>query len=191
MIEGKVVNRVLDRLRYDYPLHFIMMLTSWFPSSVTFYRIRGFLARPFFGSCGENFRINRNVTFYNASSIRIGKNVYVAMGCVFLAMGDIEIGDEVMFGPYVVVTAGKHTKADASYRFAPEERAPIKIGSGTWVGAHTTIAGGALIGSGCVIGCNAAVTRGIIPDNALAVGVPAVVKRIEKDFLSELPTYAI
>jgi maltose O-acetyltransferase len=139
------------------------------------------LARPFFGSCGPNFRINRNIEFLNASSIRIGKNVYIAAGCIFLAIGDIQIGDEVMFGPYVVVTSGKHTKVNGSYRYGPEEKAPITIGSGTWIGAHATITAGAAIGKGCVIGCNAAVTRGIIPDNAFAAGVPAIVKRLDKN----------
>ena len=190
MSRGKIINRLLNRLRYDYPLHFIMAMTSWFPNSVTFYRLRGMLARPFFGSCGENLRINRNIEFLNASSISIGKNVYIAVGCVFLAIDDIDIGDEVMFGPYVVVTSGKHTKAHGSYRFGPEEKEPVKIGSGTWIGANTTVAAGATIGIGCVIGCNAAVTRGTIPDNAFAAGVPATVKKTEKDSLIDTPPYS-
>jgi maltose O-acetyltransferase len=138
-------------------------------------------ARPFFGSCGSNLRINRNIEFLNSSSIKIGKNVYMGVGCVLLAIGDITIGDEVMLSPYVVVTSAKHTKVQGSYRYGPEEIAPITIGEGTWIGAHTTIAGGANIGKGCVIGCNAAVIRGSIPDNAFAAGVPAVVKSIDED----------
>jgi len=190
MSEGKIMNRLLNRLRYDYPLHFIMVMTSWFPNSITFYRLRGMLARPFFGSCGENLRINRNIEFLNASSISIGNNVYIAVGCVFLAIGDIDIGDEVMFGPYVVVTSGSHTKVHSSYRFGPEEKAPVKIGSGTWIGANTTITAGATIGVGCVIGCNAAVTRGTIPDNAFAAGVPATVKKTEKETSLDIPSYS-
>ena len=179
MLDTVHLKRLLNRLRYDWPLHFIMALTAWFPNSVIFYRLRGMLARPFLGFCGSNFRINRNIEFLNASSITIGKNVYIGAGCVFLAIGDIQIGDEVMFGPYVVVTSGKHTKVHGSYRHGPEEKAAITIGTGTWIGAHTTIVGGANIGKGCVIGCNAAVTRGNIPDNAFAAGVPAKVKQIE------------
>lgn len=189
MAESTSMKRLINRLRYDYPLHIIMVLTSWFPNSVTFYRLRGWLARPFFGSCGANFRINRNIEFLNASSIRIGKNVYIAVGCVFLAIDKIEIGDEVMFGPYVVVTSGNHTKVRGSYRYGPEQKAPISIGSGTWVGANTTITAGAIIGRGCVIGCNAAVRRGIIPDDAFAVGVPATIKRTIKDSTLYLPIY--
>ncbi len=173
------MQKLIKCLRYEWPLHFIMALTGWFPNNIIFYRIRGFLARPFFGSCGANFRINRNIEFLNSSSIHIGNNVYMAVGCILLAIGEIQIGDEVMLGPYVVVTAGKHIKMKGSYRYGPEEKALIKIGSGTWVGAHTTIVGGATIGSGCVIGCNAAVVRGTIPNNAFAAGVPAVVKKIE------------
>lgn len=190
MVGDMYIERILNRLRYDWPLHFIMILTSWLPNSVTSYRIRGMLTRPFFGSCGTNFRINRNVEFLNASSIEIGKNVYIAAGCIFLALDVILIGDEVMFGPYVVVTSGKHTKVKGSYRYGPEEKEPIKIGAGTWIGSNTTITAGATIGCGCVIGCNAAVTRGDIPDNAFAAGVPAVIKRIDQDLPIDLPIYA-
>jgi maltose O-acetyltransferase len=189
MVGGNRMNRLLQCLRYDWPLHLIIILTNWLPNNITFYRLRGMLARPFFGSCGANFRMNRNIEFLNASSIKIGKNVYFSVGCVFLAIGNIQIGDEVMFGPYVVVSSAKHTKVQGSYRRGPEEAIPIAIGSGTWIGAHTTIAGGATIGRGCVIGCNAAVTRGDIPDNAFAAGVPAVVKKIDQDLPFDLPAH--
>jgi acetyltransferase-like isoleucine patch superfamily enzyme len=175
------MKRLMYYLRYDWPLHFIMLLTSWFPNNVAFFYIRGWLSRPFFGSCGENLRLGRNITFYNASSIHFGANVYVALGGVFLALGDITIGDEVIFGPYVVLSATNHTKYQGSYRYGPVTTPPIEIGFGTWVGAHATILGGATIGRGCVIGSNAAVARGIIPDNAFAAGVPAIVKRVDKE----------
>jgi maltose O-acetyltransferase len=184
------MNHLLQCLRYDWPLHFIIVLTNWLPNNIIFYRLRGMLARPFLGSCGANFRMNRNIEFLNSSSIKVGKNVFMGVGCVLLAIGDITIGDEVMLSPYVVITSGKHTKVQGSYRYGPEEIVPITIGSGTWIGAHTTIAGGANIGRGCVIGCNAAVIRGSIPDNAFAAGVPAVVKRIDRDSSFDLDTDA-
>jgi acetyltransferase-like isoleucine patch superfamily enzyme len=175
------MKRLLYYLRYDWPLHFVMILTSWLPDNVVFFRLRGMLARPFFGSCGTDLRVGRNVTFYNASSIYIGSHVYVAIGCVFLGVGNIEIGDEILFGPYVVLSSGNHTKYQGSYRYGKGEEVPIKIGSGSWIGAHTTVLGGATIGRGCVIGSNAAVARGIIPDNAFAAGVPAIVKRVDTE----------
>jgi len=168
-------------LRYDWPLHFVLLLTNWLPNNVIFFQFRGTLARPFFGSCGPNLRLGRNITFYNTSSIDIGANVYVALGCVFLGVGEIHISDEVLFGPYVVLSSGNHTKHQGSYRYGLGEEVPITIGSGSWIGAHSTILGGATIGKGCVIGSNAAVTRGVIPDNAFAAGVPAIVKKIDTD----------
>jgi len=182
------MKRLLYYLRYDWPLHLVMLLTSWFPNNVAFFYLRGMLSRPFFGSCGTNLRLGRNITFYNASSIHFGSNIYVALGGVFLALGDIIIGDEVIFGPYVVLSAANHTKYQGSYRYGPVTKPPIKIGFGTWIGAHTTVLGGATIGRGCVIGSNAAVTRGNIPDNSFAAGVPAVVKKVDTnaslDFLA-------
>lgn len=179
--------RLLYYLRYDWPLHLIMLLTSWWPNNVGFFYLRGILSRPFFGSCGRNLRLGRNITFYNASSIHFGANIYVALGGVFLALGDIVVGDEVMFGPYVVLSAANHTKNLGSYRYGPIEKPPITIGFGTWIGAHTTVLGGATIGKGCVIGSNAAVVRGEIPDNSFAAGVPAIVKSIDENSYPIIP----
>ncbi len=172
------MRRLLHYLRYDWPLHFVLLLTNWLPDNVIFFRLRGMLARPFLGSCGANLRLGRNITLYNASSIKFGSNVYIAIGCVFQAGGDIVVDDEVLFGPYVVVSAGNHTRLHGSYRYGQPEIGPIRIGAGSWIGAHTTVVTGANIGKGCVIGSNAAVTRGTIPDNAFAAGVPATVLKV-------------
>jgi acetyltransferase-like isoleucine patch superfamily enzyme len=90
---------------------------------------------------------------------------------------------QVMLGPYVVVTSGKHTKVLDSYRYGPEEALSITIGLSSWIGAHISIAGGANIGRCCVVGSNAAVIRDNIPDDAFAAGMPAVVKKIDENLL--------
>ena len=52
------------------------------------------------------------------------------------------------------------------------------IGDGTLIGMGATILNGANIGKNCLIGAGALVTeKTIIPDNSLAVGSPARVKR--------------
>ena len=57
----------------------------------------------------------------------------------------------------------------------------IRIGNDVWVGANVTILPGVTIGDNVVIGAGAVVTKDI-PDNSLALGVPArVVKEIEND----------
>ena len=165
-------------LRYDLPLHFILFLTNWLPDNAPFLRLRGALAQPFFGTCGSNFRLGRNVTFYNPFRIHFGRDVYIAYGCWFLARDKIRIGNEVMFGPYVVLSTGNHTRLDGSFRFGPIKYLPISISDGAWIGAHSTILGGASLGKGCLVGSNACVTRGNVPDNAFVAGVPAGLKQI-------------
>lgn len=58
---------------------------------------------------------------------------------------------------------------------------PVNIGNDVWIGANVVILPGVTIGNNVVIGAGAVVTKDI-PDNSLAVGVPArVIKSIEND----------
>jgi len=159
-------------LRYDWPLHFAFLITNWLPDNVVFLRLRGKLVRPFLCDCGPNLRLGRNVTFYNPSKIRLGRDVYVAQGTWFMAGETITVGDEVLFGPYCVVVSSKHSRVNGSFRFGPSKQAPIKIGRGCWFGAHVTIAAGAEVGKGVLVAANSVVT-GTLPADYLAAGLPA------------------
>lgn len=170
-------NKLLHYLRYDWPLHFILCLTNWLPDIVIFLRIRGWLAHWFFGDCGNNLRLARNTTFYNPSSISLGSNVYIGYGCVLLSVGKIFIEDEVIFGPYVVLSAGNHSRQDSSYRYGQIIELSITVGKGTWIGSHVSVLAGSNIGKGCLVASNACVTKGSLPDNTLIVGVPAKMKK--------------
>ncbi|MBW8383251.1 MAG: serine acetyltransferase [Youngiibacter sp.] len=50
------------------------------------------------------------------------------------------------------------------------------IGDNVFIGAGASILGGVRVGNGAVIGSNAVVIQDV-PDNAIAVGVPAVIKQ--------------
>ena len=167
-------------LRYDLPLHFSLLLTNWLPDNVFFLRLRGALARPFLGRCGGNLRLGRNVTFYNPSSISLGRDIYVAQGTWFMAGETIMVGDEVLIGPYCVIVSANHTRKGHSFRFGKALHAPICIGCGCWLAAHVTVTAGSSIGNGCLIAANS-VIRGTIPDDSVAAGVPA---RVVKTFSS-------
>jgi acetyltransferase-like isoleucine patch superfamily enzyme len=159
-------------IRYDLPLHFILLLSNWLPDNVVFIRFRGRLARPFFKSCGQRLGIGRNVTFYDPSLIEIGNDVYIAYGSWFLGSGGIVIEDEVLFAPYVVVSTGNHTKINDSFRFGPSKEKKIIIKKGSWIGAHVSLLIGSEVGSGVVIGANS-VLNIFTEDNALYAGAPA------------------
>lgn len=175
------MNKLYRLLRYDLPLHCVLQVTNILPDNTPFLAFRGWLAGFFLGSCKGNFELGRNVDFYNPSAIHLGENVYIAYGCVLLAIGEIALGDEVMLAPYVVLSAANHWREMGSYRFGGAEILPIVIGAGSWIGAHTTIMPGVEIGSGSLVASNAAVTRGVYPPNALITGVPAQVKKILSD----------
>ena len=87
--------------------------------------------------------------------------------------GRIVIGDNVLFGPEVMVTA-------AGYRFndghpvtdQAMDEADIVIGDDVWLGTRVIVLPGVTIGSGAIIGAGAVVTADI-PAMAIAVGTPA------------------
>lgn len=166
-------------IRYDWPLHFVLLLTNWLPDNVPFLRLRGWLASHFLGSCGKGLELGRSITFYNPSKIEIGNNVYIAYGCWFMAGGKIRIEDEVLFGPYSVIVSSDHIRKASSYRYGSEHTAPITIRNGCWIAAHVTVTAGTLIGQGTVVAAGA-VVRGEMPSNSLVAGQPArVIKTLE------------
>jgi len=166
------MNNLIRCLRYDWPLHFILLLTNWLPDNVKILKLRGLLIHSFFGSCGKALEIGRNVTFHNPANIHLGNDVFLAYGCMLLATDHIWIDDEVMFGPYCVVISGNHTRANKSFRYGLAELAAIHIGKGCWFGAHVVVTAGSKIGCGALIAAGAVVS-GDIPSDVMAGGLPA------------------
>jgi len=169
-----MIKKFLRLVRYDWPMHFVLLLTNWLPDNVIFLRLRGWLASHFLGSCGKNLRLGRNITFYNPSQISIGSDVYVAYGCWFMADEQIVLEDEVILGPYCVVVSAEHGRDNNSFRHGKHKAIPTGIRRGVWLGSHVTITAGAMVGEGALIAANAVVT-GEIPPNVLAAGQPATV----------------
>lgn len=160
--------RVLQYLWF----HFIIVATSWMPDLKPILRLRGFLVRPSFQSCGGNFQIARNVTINFTNRMQIGTNVYLATGCWLQAQGGIALEDGVQIGPYATLVTGDHTVLDGSYRYGPSSLAPIRVCRGSWIAAHATVTRGVIIGSGAVLAANSVATRNV-PPFTLAAGVPA------------------
>lgn len=159
-------------LRYDWPVHFALLLTNWLPDNVPFLKLRGACVRPFLGSCGKNLQLGRNVVLYNPSCIHLGRDVYFAYGCCFIAGAGIDVGDAVLCGPYCMLASSSHTRQGKSFRYATPESSPIRIGHGSWLGAHVSVMAGVQVGDGCLIGAGAVVTKDVEP-GVLAAGVPA------------------
>lgn len=173
-----MINNLLRNIRYDWPLHFVLLLTNWLPDNVLFLRLRGQMVSPFLGSCGSNLRLGRNITFYNSSFIHFGSNVYVAYGGWFMGGDHITVGDGVLFGPYCVVVSSNHTRQNSSFRYGIPDKAPIRIGNGSWIAAHVTLTAGCQIGDGVLVAAGA-VVKDEIPSHVMVGGAPA---RVIKEY---------
>jgi UDP-perosamine 4-acetyltransferase len=62
----------------------------------------------------------------------------------------------------------------------------VALGRGVYVGTGASILEGLELGERSILGAGAVATR-TIPRHALAVGVPAVVKKSEREFACPLP----
>lgn len=129
---------------------------------------------PFTTDCGKN--------------IHLGKNVFINAGCRFQDQGGIYIGSGTLIGHNVVIATLNHA-------FEPERRgdmfpASVRIGKNVWIGSCSVIIPGVTIGDNAIIGAGSVVTRDI-PENAVAAGNPAKVKKyIDGRLKNEYKTYA-
>lgn len=106
----------------------------------------------------------------------IGSNVYANFNLTLVDDTDIFIGDNVMFGPNVVVATAGHPVEPELRRKAAQFNIPVHIGKNVWVGAGAVLLPGVQIGENSVIGAGSVVTRDI-PPNVVAVGNPCRVLR--------------
>lgn len=125
---------------------------------------------------GPNASISPIATFSFPENIIIGRNVRVGAGCVLWggpAKGRVVIGDDVLFGPEVLVTA-------ATYRYnegqpvtdQAMDEADVIIGNDVWLATRSVVLAGARIGDGAIIAAHS-VVKGEIPPFAIAAGTPA------------------
>ena len=93
----------------------------------------------------------------------------IGIGCKIWSFNRVEIGKFNMFAANVEITNGGH---DIN-TFEPYST-PTTIGNGCWIGHGVKIIKGVTIGNNVIIGGGSVVVDNI-PDNAIAVGVPAKV----------------
>ena len=108
--------------------------------------------------------------------IQLGEGVFINANCTFLDGGGISIGDRTLIGPNCQLYTPQHP-TDYLERRKPVERGlAIRIGDDCWLGGGVIVCPGVTIGNRCIIAAGSVVTRDI-PDDSLAAGNPAVVKR--------------
>ncbi len=116
------------------------------------------------------------VYFDYGISTSLGEGTFVNHGCYFMDGGRINIGKNVFIGPFCGFYTASHPMKYEERNKGLERALPINIGDNCWFGANVSVLQGVTIGSGCVIAAGSVVTHDL-PDNCVAAGVPAVVKK--------------
>lgn len=116
---------------------------------------------------GENCNICAHTLIEN--DVVIGDNVTVKSG-VYVWDG-ITLKDNVFIGPCVTFTNDKKPRS----KQYPDEFPKTVVEEGASIGANATLLPGINIGKNALIGAGAVVTKNV-PENAIMVGNPAVIK---------------
>lgn len=112
----------------------------------------------------------------HGNGIRIGEDTFINYGCTILDGGYVTIGNNVKIGPNCSFYTPQHPFNYLERRGTRETSFPISIGDDTWIGGNVTVCPGVSIGKRCIIAAGSVVIRDI-PDDCMAAGNPAVVKK--------------
>ena len=133
-----------------------------------------------------NVKVGKNVAFYpdvmlfGDGPIVIGDNVDIGNGTIIYSSkkdGGVYIGDNTVIATQCYIIDMDHgIQGGELIRNQKNIVAPIHIGEDVWIASGAKILKGSNIRNGAVIGAQS-VVKGEIEENAIAVGIPAKVKK--------------
>ena len=145
------------------------------------------LLKEMFAQIGENCYIEPPFhANWGGKNIYFGKNVYANFNLTMVDDTKIFVGDNVMFGPNVVISSATHPISPELRIKQAQYNSSIHIGDNVWIGASVVVLPGVKIGNNSVIGAGSVVTKDI-PNNVVAVGSPCKILREISE--SDLNTY--
>ena len=144
---------------------------------------------------GGGVELNKGVQLYsdiiietgNKGSIKIGKETHIQPRCQLMAYaGSLTIGCRVEIAPNCAFYPYDHSFLPGKrIRYQPAKtKGGIFVGDDSWIGVGVIVLDGVRIGEGAVVGAGSVVTSDI-PDNAIAVGVPARVIKMRIDLKND------
>jgi acetyltransferase-like isoleucine patch superfamily enzyme len=138
---------------------------------------------------GENCWINNSSLWLEdyECQISIGKgtSIHGAHIAATELGSSIKVGEDCMLSSGIDIRNGdSHSVIDLSSNQISNYAEDVNIGDHVWIAARVQILKGVSVGSGSIIGAGAVVTKSI-PENSLAVGVPATIKKYNVSWIRE------
>lgn len=124
--------------------------------------------------CGEGLYVHPYVAIYFPQNVFLGENVFFNRGVFLTARAPIQIGNNVLVGPYTVINSGNHiySQKEIAINLQGHDIKDIIIDDDVWIGAQCTILKGVHIGKGAVVAAGSVVTKDVAPFTVVA-GIPA------------------
>ena len=130
--------------------------------------------------CGKNVSFYPDVMLFGDGLIEIGDNVDIGNGTIIYASkagGGVKIGNNTSIAAQCYIIDMDHgIHAGKLIRDQENTVSPIQIMKDVWIAAGCKILKGSIIHDGAIIGA-ASLVKGEIPENAIAFGCPAKVKK--------------
>jgi acetyltransferase-like isoleucine patch superfamily enzyme len=126
-------------------------------------------------SIGPGVFIGRNtILSCKNGDIAIEEGANIGFNCEVFSASNVRVGRGTLLAAYCYLIGGDHDFSDPTVSVLEQTRRShgIVVGAGAWLGAGAKVLDGVTVGDGAIVGAGA-VVRHAVPDNSVAVGVPA------------------
>lgn len=124
---------------------------------------------------GKDVTVWEHVQIDSPSKLTIGNNVSINRGCILHAGGGLEIGNDVLIGPGVVIYSQNHSYRSLNTEIYKQgyETKKVVIGNNVWIAANVILLPGVKIYYGAIIAAGSVVTKDV-ESNTIVGGNPAI-----------------
>jgi maltose O-acetyltransferase len=125
-------------------------------------------------SIGQEVTIQRSFWVEYPELLSIGNRVQINQHCFFNAGGGIQLGDDILIGPYVIIYSQNHNYINARIliRLQDYSKKKVVIEDDVWIGSRAIVLPGVKIQKGTVVAAGSVVTRDT-EEYSVVAGVPA------------------